>query len=254
MLPSLRFAGWRWAALVASAAVVIGAGWDFHRAAERNLRHGAASMETLVSIGALVSLIWSAAVLLIGLEGEHVYFETGVAIVVLVLLGRWLEARAIRRCGDAVRALARLGATTAVLADGGELPVEGLEAGMRFIVRPGEQIATEGRVLSGVSSVDAPMITGEPLPVDVGPGDEVIGSTINIDGALEVEATRVGTDTAVAQIVRLVDEAQGGRAAVQDLADSVAAVFVPSVVVVAAATAGGWMPPQLTRSPPLWPC
>ena len=240
MLSPLRFDGWRWAALAASAVVVFGSGWAFHRAAVRNLRHRAATMDTLVSLGTTAAWVWSTVVLLAGIDDGHVYFETGTVIVALVLLGKWLEARATRRSGEAVRALARLGAATARLADGTELPVEDLAVGMRFIVRPGERIATDGVVVSGASAVDMSMVTGEPVPVEVAPGDEVIGATVNADGTLEVEATRVGADTALAQIVRLVDEAQGGRAAVQRLADRVASVFVPVVVALAAVTLGAW--------------
>ena len=240
MVPPLRFDGWRWAALAASAVVVFGSGWAFHRAALRNLRHRAATMDTLVSMGTAAAWLWSTVVLVAGVEGGHVYFETGAVIVALVLLGKWLEARATRRSGEAVRALARLGAATARLADGTEIPAEDLAVGMRFVVRPGERIATDGRVVAGASAVDMSMVTGEPVPVEVATGDEVIGATVNADGTLEVEATRVGADTALAQIVRLVDEAQGGRAAVQRLADRVAGVFVPVVVVLAAATLGAW--------------
>ncbi len=241
MVPPLRFDGWRWAALVASAVVIFGSGWGFHRAAARNLRHRAATMDTLVSLGTGAAWAWSAVVLAAGIDGGHVYFETGTVIVALVVLGKWLEARATRRSGEAVRALARLGAATARLADGTEIPAGDLTVGMRFIVRPGERIATDGVVVSGASAVDMSMVTGEPVPVEVAAGDEVIGATVNADGTLEVEAARVGADTALAQIVRLVDEAQGGRAAVQRLADRVAAVFVPAVIVVAAATLGVWL-------------
>ena len=240
MLSPLRFDGWRWAALVASAVVIFGSGWAFHRAALRNLRHRAATMDTLVSMGTTAAWLWSTVVLAAGIDDGHVYFETGTVIVALVLLGKWLEARATRRSGEAVRALARLGASTARLADGTEIPADELTVGMRFIVRPGERIATDGVVVGGASAVDMSMVTGEPVPVEVAVGDDVIGATVNADGTLEVEATRVGADTALAQIVRLVDEAQGGRAAVQRLADRVASVFVPAVVVLAAVTLGVW--------------
>ena len=239
MLPPLRFDGWRWAALAASAVVVFGSGWGFHRAAVKNLRHRAATMDTLVSVGTVAAWVWSAVVLVAGIDG-HVYFETGTVIVALVLLGKWLEARATRRSGEALRALAKLGAATARLVDGTEIAAADLAVGMRFIVRPGERIATDGTVVSGASAVDMSMVTGEPVPVEVAPGDEVIGATVNADGTLEVEATRVGADTALAQIVRLVDEAQGGRAVVQRLADRVAAIFVPAVMIVAAATLAVW--------------
>jgi Cu+-exporting ATPase len=240
MVAPLRFDGWRWAALVASAVVVFGSGGGFHRAALRNLRHRAATMDTLVSMGTAAAWLWSAVVLVAGVDDGHVYFETGTVIVALVLLGKWLEARATRRSGEAVRALARLGASTARLPDGTEIPAEEVVVGMRFIVRPGERIATDGVVVGGASAVDMSMVTGEPVPVEVALGDGVIGATVNADGTLEVEATRVGTETALAQIVRLVDEAQGGRAAVQRLADRVASVFVPVVIVLAVVTLGVW--------------
>ena len=240
MVPPLRFDGWRWAALAASAVVIFGSGWAFHRAAVRNLRHRAATMDTLVSLGTTAAWVWSAVVLLADVADGHVYFETGTVIVALVLLGKWLEARATRRSGEAVRALARLGASTARLADGTEIPADELAVGMRFIVRPGERIATDGVVVGGASAVDMSMVTGEPVPVEIAVGDEVIGATVNADGTLEVEATRVGADTALAQIVRLVDEAQGGRAAVQRLADRVASVFVPVVIVLAAVSLAVW--------------
>ena len=240
MLPPLRFDGWRWAALAASALVVFGSGWGFHRAAVNNLRHRAATMDTLVSVGTVSAWVWSVVVLVAGIDDGHVYFETGTVIVALVLLGKWLEARATRRSGEALRALAKLSASTARLVDGTGVPAADLAVGMRFIVRPGERIATDGTVVSGASAVDMSMVTGESVPVEVASGDEVVGATVNADGTLEVEATRVGADTALAQIVRLVDEAQGGRAAVQRLADRVAAVFVPTVVVVAAATLAVW--------------
>ena len=241
MLAPLRFDGWRWGALVASAAVIFGSGLRFHTAALRNLRHRAATMDTLVSLGTTAAWAWSAVVLVADIDGGHLYFETGTVIVALVLLGKWLEARATRRSGEAVRALARLGASTARLEDGTEIAAADLAVGMRFVVRPGERIATDGVVVSGASAVDMSLVTGEPVPVETAAGDEVIGATINADGTLVVEATRVGADTALAQIVRLVDEAQGGRAAVQRLADRVASVFVPAVVVLAAATLSIWL-------------
>lgn len=241
MLMPLRFDGWRWPALVMAATVVFGLGWNFHRVALRGLRHGTATMDTLVSLGTAAAWVWSSVVVVADVEGGHVYFDTGVVIVALVLLGKWLEARAARRSGEAVRSLARLSASTALLYDGREIPVAELEVGMRFMVRPGERIATDGVVVSGASSVDASMLTGEPVPVDVSAGDEVIGATLNTDGALEVEATRVGADTALAQILRLVDEAQSGRADVQRLADRVAGFFVPSVAALAIVTLTAWL-------------
>ena len=252
MVPPLRFEGWRWLAAVAAGLVVFGAGRSFHSAALRHLRRPA-TMDTLVSLGTAASWLWSAVVLVGdaaggsaggGVSSEavgHVYFETGAMIVTLVLAGKWLEARATRRSGDAVRALAGLGTAEARLEDGRDVPAADLAVGMRFVVRPGERIATDGRVVSGASAVDCSMITGEPVPVDVAEGDEVIGATVNANGTLVVEATRVGADTALAQIVRLVAEAQGGRAAVQRLADRVAAVFVPVVIGIAVVTMSGWL-------------
>lgn len=248
MVSPLRFEGWRWFAAVAAGLVVFGAGRSFHLAALRHLRRPA-TMDTLVSLGTAAAWLWSAVVLAgdaaggsVGdTAGGHVYFETGAMIVTLVLAGKWLEARATRRSGDAVRALAGLGMAEARLEDGRDVAVTDLAVGMRFVVRPGERIATDGRVVSGASAVDCSMITGEPVPVDVAEGDEVIGATVNASGSLVVEATRVGADTALAQIVRLVAEAQGGRAAVQRLADRVAAVFVPVVIGIAVVTMVGWL-------------
>ena len=169
------------------------------------------------------------------------YYETAVVIVALILLGKWLESRAKRRSGDAIRALADLGAKTARLEDGSEIALDDLEVGMRFVVRPGEKVATDGTVVGGHSAIDASMVTGEPMPVEVGPGDDVIGATVNTSGALVVEATRVGSDTALAQIIRLVETAQGSRADVQRLADRVSAVFVPVAIGIAALTLVGWL-------------
>ncbi|WP_428120471.1 heavy metal translocating P-type ATPase [Candidatus Poriferisodalis sp.] len=231
MIPALQFGGWEWPVAALATVVIVGSGWPFHRAAAVNLRHGATTMDTLVSMGSLSALAWSLAVSIVGVGDGHVYFETGAVIVTLILLGKWLELRAKRRSGDAIRALADLGVRTARLVDGREIELADLAVGMRFVVRPGERIATDGVVVDGHSAVDASMVTGEPVPVEVGPGDEVIGSTINANGSLVVEATKVGADTALAQIIRLVTQAQGSRAGVQRLADRVAAVFVPFALV-----------------------
>src|SRR5207247_2049153 len=174
-------------------------------------------------------------------DGHHVYFETGAAIVALILLGRYFEARARSRSGSALRALLELGAKTARLESGDEIPIASLEVGDRFVVRPGEKIATDGRVVDGASAVDVSMLTGEPVPVDVGVGDEVFGATVNASGRLVVEATKVGSETALAQIARLVAEAQGSKAPVQRLADRVSAVFVPVVIGIAVATLVAWL-------------
>jgi len=264
MVPALMFDRWEWMALALSTPVVFWAGWPFHRAALTNLRHGAATMDTLVSVGSVAAWTWSTVVLLFLSGGSgggdggghaghggmaatsgggdpHVYFETAAVIVTLILLGRWFEARARSRSGSSLRALMRLGAKTARLEDGDEIPVASLEVGDRFVVRPGEKIATDGRVVGGASAVDVSMLTGEPVPVEVAPGDEVVGATLNTSGRLVVEATRVGSDTALAQITRMVSEAQGTKAPVQRLADRVSAVFVPAVILIAAATLVGWL-------------
>ena len=240
MVPALQFDGWRWVVAALATPVIFWSGWPFHRAALMNLRHGATTMDTLVSMGSTASWAWSAVVLLADIGDGHVYFETGAVIVALILLGKWLEHRAKRRAGDAIRALADLGVGTAELVDGRVIPVDALTLGDRFLVRPGERVATDGVVVDGQSAVDASMVTGEPVPVDVGPGDEVIGATINADGSLVVEATRVGSETALAQIIGLVEQAQGSRAEVQRLADRVAAVFVPIAIAIAALTLVGW--------------
>ncbi|MBU6329668.1 MAG: heavy metal translocating P-type ATPase, partial [Acidobacteria bacterium] len=260
MVPGLMFHGWQWVALVLTTPVVFLSGWGFHRAALINLRHGTATMDTLVSMGTLAAWLWSTVALVFlgaadegssmsGMSGmgsmsgsstPHVYFETAGVIITLILLGKWFEARARRRSSDAIRRLAELGAKTARLTDGTEIPLDALTVGMRFVVRPGEKIATDGRVVEGRSAVDMSMLTGEPVPVEVGPGDEVAGATLNANGHLVVEATRVGADTALAQIVRLVEDAQGSRAPIQRLADRVAGVFVPIVLGIAVLTLVGW--------------
>jgi P-type Cu+ transporter len=256
MVPSLMFDGWQWVALGLSTPVILWAGWPFHRAALLNLRHGATTMDTLVSLGTLAAYAWSvvALVFLGAAEGgvamggafgsgdaAHVYFETASVIVSLLLLGRFFEARARRRSSHALRALLELGAKTARLENGEEVTVESLQVGDRFVVRPGEKIATDGRVVDGSSAVDVSMLTGEPVPVEVSAGDTVFGATVNASGRLVVEATKVGGETALAQIARLVEEAQGSRAPVQRLADRVSAVFVPVVLVIALGTLVAWL-------------
>ena len=241
MFHSLHFAGWEWVVAALSAPVILWSGWIFHRAAWMNLRHGSTTMDTLVSMGSLSALIWSLVVLVGDIGDGHVYFETGAVIIALILLGKWFELRAKRRSGDAIRALADLGARTAQLVDGSEVALDDLAVGMRFVVRPGEKIATDGVIVEGRSAVDASMVTGEPVPVEVGPGDEVIGATVNANGSLVIEATKVGADTALAQIIRLVDQAQGSRAEVQRLADRVSAVFVPLAIVISFVTLVTWL-------------
>jgi Cu+-exporting ATPase len=259
MVPPLQFDGWEWVVAVLATPIVFWCGWGFHRAAWMNLRHGTTTMDTLVSMGTLSAWIWSTVVLVgsigddttdgesgmagmaMGGDGLHIYYETGAVIITLILIGKWLEIRAKRRSGDAIRALADLGVKTARLEDGTDVPVDALTPGTRFVVRPGEKIATDGRVVDGHSAIDASMVTGEPVPVEVAPGDDVIGATVNTNGSLVVEATRVGSDTALAQIIRLVDEAQGSRAEVQRLADRVAAVFVPVAIGIALLTLLAWL-------------
>jgi P-type Cu+ transporter len=229
MVPPLQFDGWEWLAFALATPVVFVAGWPFHRAAVRNLRHRAVTMDTLVSLGTLSAWIWSSAALLFA-EGADTYFEVAGVITTLILLGRFLEARARRRAGEAIRALADL-----------SVPDRGIQVGDEFVVRPGERIPTDGIVIEGESAVDRSMLTGEPLPEDTAPGDEVVGATINVSGRLVVRATRVGADTTLAQIARLVAQAQTGKAPVQRLADRVSAVFVPVVMAISVATLAGWL-------------
>ena len=243
MIPPLQFGGWEWVALALATPIVAWGGWPFHRAALLNARHGVATMDTLISIGTVAAFAWSAVVLVASVEAD-MYFEVAGVITTLILLGRYLESRARRRSGEAIRALLELGAKEArVLRDGVEVvvPVEELVGGERFVVRPGERIATDGIVEEGASAIDQSLLTGESLPVDVGPGAAVAGGTINSHGRLVVRATRVGAETALAQIARLVAEAQAGRAPIQRLVDRISAVFVPVVLVLSLATLGGWL-------------
>jgi Cu+-exporting ATPase len=243
LLPPLQFSGWEWLALALATPVVLWAGWPFHRAAALNLRHAAVTMDTLISIGTLAALAWSA-IVLVAFPGEDTYFEVGAVTTTLVLLGRFLEARARRRSSAAIRALLELGAKEArVLRDGDEMlvPVEELRVGDRFVVRPGEKIATDGVVEEGASAVDQSMLTGESVPVDVAFGSEVAGATINTHGRIVVRATKVGAETALAQIALLVAEAQAGKAPIQRLVDRISAVFVPIVIAIAIATLAGWL-------------
>ena len=243
MVPPLQFDGWEWVAFALATPVVLWAGWSFHRAALLNARHGAATMDTLISVGTLAAWGWSTVVLVAGIDA-HAYFEVAGVITTLILLGRYLEARARSRSGEAIRALLELGAKDArVLRDGDEVlvPIDELVVGDRFVVRPGEKIATDGRVVEGFSALDQSMLTGEPVPVEVTVGDEVAGATINTSGRLVVEATKVGADTALAQIARLVAEAQAGKAPIQRLVDRVSAVFVPVVIGISLATLVGWL-------------
>jgi len=229
MVGAFQFSGWEWVAFVLATPVVFWAGWTFHAAAARNLRHRLVTMDTLISLGTLAAWTWSV-VALLALDDADTYFEVAAVITTLILLGRFLESRARRRSGEALRALARL-----------SVPDHGLEIGDIFVVRPGERIATDGVVVEGRSEVDRSLLTGEPVPDEVGPGDEVAGGTINDLGRLVVRATRVGADTTLAQIARLVADAQAGKAPVQRLADRVSAVFVPVVLGVSLATLAGWL-------------
>jgi P-type Cu+ transporter len=243
MVPPLQFSGWEWLAFALATPVVLWAGWPFHRAAAANARHLTVTMDTLVSIGTLAAWGWSV-VALVRVDEAETYFEVGAAITTLILLGRYLEMRATRRAGAAVRALLELGAREAhVLRNEAEvsIAVEDLETGDLMVVRPGEKIPTDGEVVAGVSAVDQSMLTGEPVPVEVGPGDDVAGATINVSGRLIVRATHVGADTALAQIARLVEEAQAGKAPIQRLVDRVSAVFVPIVIGLSLATLAAWL-------------
>ena len=243
MAPPLQFQGWEWLALALATPVVFWGGFPFHRAAALNLRHRAATMDTLISLGTLSAWTWSAVVLVAGIDPDT-YFEVAAAITTLILLGRYLEIRARRRSGEAIRALLELGAKEALVLRGEDevlVPVEDLRPGDRFVVRPGEKIATDGVVELGESAIDQSMLTGEPIPVEVGPGGEVVGATLNTYGRLVVRATRVGAETALARITRLVAEAQAGKAPIQRLVDRVSAVFVPIVIVISLATLVGWL-------------
>ncbi|NEC16090.1 copper-translocating P-type ATPase [Streptomyces sp. SID8014] len=260
MVPALQFDHWQWLCLTLTAPVVVWGGLPFHRAAWTSLRHGATTMDTLVSIGTLAAFGWSLWALFLGRAGtagmrhgfgltasrtdasSMIYLEVAAGVVTFLLLGRWLEARARRKAGAALRTLLELGAREAtVVRDGREVrvPVARLAAGDRFTVRPGETIAADGTVLEGRSAVDTSMLTGESVPVDVAPGDQVAGGTVATGDRLTVEATRTGADTRLARMARLVEEAQNGKAAVQRLADRVSAVFVPVVLVLAAGTLTG---------------
>ncbi|MEV8125316.1 heavy metal translocating P-type ATPase [Streptomyces sp. NPDC085944] len=262
MVPALQFDNWQWLSLTLAAPVVVWGGLPFHRATWTNLRHGAATMDTLVSLGTLAAFGWSLWALFFGDAGmpgmrhgfdltvsrtdgaSAIYLEAAAGVTAFLLLGRWLEARSKRRAGAALRALMELGAKdVAVLREGREvrIPVSRLAVGDRFVVRPGEKIATDGTVTEGASAVDASLLTGESVPVDVTAGDAVTGATVNAGGRLVVEATRVGADTQLARMAKLVEDAQSGKAEVQRLADRISGIFVPVVLLIAVATFGGWL-------------
>ncbi|HEU4808760.1 MAG TPA: heavy metal translocating P-type ATPase [Homoserinimonas sp.] len=262
MIPALQFTNWQWLALTLAAPVAVWGALPFHRAALVNARHGAATMDTLVSVGVLAALAWSLYALFFGTAGmpgmhmtftlfaepgsgaSEIYLEVAAAVTVFILGGRYIEARTKRQSGAAMRALLELGAKEAnVLRDGVEvsLPVTALAPGDLFVVRPGEKIATDGLVTDGASAVDLSMLTGESVPVEVAPGDRVVGSTVNVGGRLTVEVTRVGADTELARLGRLVEDAQTGKAEVQRLADRVSGIFVPVVIVLSILTLVAWL-------------
>jgi Cu+-exporting ATPase len=266
MVPAWQFRYWQWASLALAGPVVVWGGWQFHRAAWTNLRHGQSTMDTLISVGTLSAFGWSLYALFFGTAGipgmthpfrftlersdgaGNIYLEAAAGVTAFLLAGRYAEARAKRTSGAALRALLEMGAKdVAVLRGEGDgapeerIPVDELIVGMRFVVRPGEKVATDGTIEQGTSAVDASMVTGESVPVEVGPGDAVVGATVNAGGRLVVRATRVGADTQLAQMARLVEDAQNGKADVQRLADRVSGIFVPVVIVLAAATLGFWV-------------
>ncbi|MFH8693443.1 heavy metal translocating P-type ATPase [Streptomyces chartreusis] len=263
MVPALQFEYWQWLSLTLAAPVVVYAGWPFHKAAFTNLRHGSATMDTLISVGTVAAFLWSLWALFLGTAGEpgmthpfeltiargdgsgNIYLEAAAGVVAFILAGRYFEARSKRKAGAALKALLELGAkdVTVLGGDGRErtVPVSELKVGDRFLVRPGEKIATDGTVVEGSSAVDASMLTGESVPVEVAQGDPVTGATINAGGRLVVEATRVGADTQLARMAKLVEDAQNGKAAAQRLADRISAVFVPIVIALALATLGFWL-------------
>ncbi len=262
MVPALQFDAWQWLSLTLAAPVVVWGGLPFHRAAWTNLRHGTSTMDTLISVGTIAAFAWSLYALFLGTAGQigmrhpfeltlvrsdgagNIYLEAAAGVTTFILAGRYLEAKAKRSAGAAMRALLELGAKdVAVLRDGVEtrIPVEDLAVGDTFVVRPGEKLATDGVVVEGSSAVDASMVTGESVPVEVGVGDAVIGATTNAGGRLLVQATRVGADTQLAQMARLVEDAQNGKAQVQRLADRISGIFVPIVLVLALATLGFWL-------------
>ena len=267
MVPAWQFTYWQWASLALAAPVVVWGAWPFHRAAWTNLRHGATTMDTLVSLGVLAAFGWSLWALFLGTAGEpgmthafrisidrtdgasNIYLEAAAGVTTFLLAGRWLEHRSKRQAGAALRALLELGAREVAVirqTESGErretrIPTDQLVVGDTFVVRPGEKIATDGEVVEGTSAVDASMLTGESVPVEVRPGDAVVGATVNAGGRIVVRATRVGADTQLAQMARLVEDAQNGKAEVQRLADRISGVFVPIVIGLAVATLGFWL-------------
>ncbi|MGW6058337.1 heavy metal translocating P-type ATPase [Streptomyces sp. NPDC055189] len=263
MIPALQFEYWQWLSLTLAAPVVTYAAWPFHKAAFTNARHGAATMDTLISVGTSAAFVWSLWALFFGTAGTpgmthpfeltisrsdgagNIYLEAAAGVTAFILAGRYFEARSKRKAGAALKALLQLGAKeVTVIREGGReetVPVRDLKVGDRFLVRPGEKIATDGKVIEGASAVDASMLTGESVPVEVAKGGSVTGATLNVGGRLVVEATRVGADTQLARMAKLVEDAQNGKAAAQRLADRISAVFVPVVIALAVATLGFWL-------------
>ena len=262
MVPALQFTYWQWASLALAAPVIVWAAFPFHKAAWANLKHGTATMDTLISMGTTAAFLWSLYALFFGTAGTpgmthpfeltlapsegaaNIYLEVAAGVTMFILAGRYFEKRSKRQAGAALRALLELGAKeVSVLRDGVEtkIPVEDLQAGDEFIVRPGEKIATDGVVVSGTSAVDASMLTGESVPVEVAEGDPVTGATVNAGGRLVVRATRVGSDTQLAQMAKLVEDAQTGKAEVQRLADKISGVFVPIAILIAVVAMGAWL-------------
>ena len=262
MIPALQFTFWQWASLALAAPVIVWGAWPFHRAAWTNLRHGAATMDTLISLGTSAAFLWSLYALFFGTAGQpgmthpfeftlapsdgaaNIYLEVAAGVTMFILAGRYFEKRSKRQAGAALRALLELGAKeVAVLRSGVEtrIPIEDLAVGDEFVVRPGEKVATDGIVVTGTSAVDASMLTGESVPVEVAEGDVVVGAMLNVSGRLVVRATRVGADTQLAQMARLVEDAQTGKAQAQRLADRIAGVCVPIVIVIAVVTLGAWL-------------
>ncbi|MFE7605580.1 heavy metal translocating P-type ATPase [Brachybacterium paraconglomeratum] len=262
MIPAIQFPYWQWLSLALAAPVIVWGAWPFHKAAWTNLKHGAATMDTLISMGTSAALLWSLYALFFGTAGApgmthpfeltiapsdgaaNIYLEVGAGVTMFILAGRYFEKRSKRQAGAALRALLELGAKEVSVLRGGQeqkIAIDDLVEGDDFIVRPGEKIATDGTVVSGTSAVDASMLTGESVPVEVGEGDAVTGATVNAGGRLVVRATRIGSDTQLAQMAKLVEDAQTGKAEVQRLADRISGIFVPIVILVAALALGAWL-------------
>ena len=262
MIPALQFTYWQWASLALASPVIVWAAWPFHRAAWMNLRHGAATMDTLVSVGTTSAFLWSLFALFLGTAGTpgmthpfeltiapsdgaaNIYLEVAAGVTMFILAGRYFEKRSKRQAGAALRALLELGAKDVAVLRGGQetrIPIEELAVGDEFVVRPGEKIATDGVITSGHSAIDASMLTGESVPIEAAPGDAVTGATVNASGRLVIRATRVGSDTQLSQMAKLVEDAQSGKAEVQRLADRVSGIFVPIAIAIAVVALGAWL-------------